>query len=168
MANAFSLTGDYHVNEVIGPATHIRSSRRKHMLEAPIWRVKWPTAPSFQRIWRLGDYTLCLLEAPRWMFDGSTRQVFRESWRLEEYLLTFGFCTGPGCEEDIDRCGVTLLNKHHYVDLFKNQQNLFCIGIHFVAYVSKFGDDPSQNTKYHFHPFRLKCSFLGACIFFIS
>ena len=56
---------------------------------------------------------------------------------------------------------MTLLNKHHYVDLFKNQQNLFCIGIHFVAYVSKFEDDPSQNTKYHFHPFRLKCSFLG-------
>ena len=29
MANAFSLTGDYHVNEVIGPATHIRSNQKQ-------------------------------------------------------------------------------------------------------------------------------------------
>ena len=69
------------------------------------------------------------------------------------------------CEEDIQRCEVTLPNKHHYVDLFKNQQNLFCIGIHFVAYVSKFEDDPSQNTKFHYHPFSLKCSFLGVLHF---
>ena len=46
-------------------------------------------------------------------------------------------------DKDISGGKVTLQNKHHYVDLFKNQhwENLFCIRSHFAVYVSKVRDD---------------------------
>ena len=52
-------------------------------------------------------------------------------------------------DKDISGGKVTLQNKHHYVDLFKNQhwENLFCIRSHFAVYVSKFLDDLSRNIQ---------------------
>ena len=65
MANAFSLTGDYHVNEVIGPANTLGQAGkniRGCKQEAP-------------------------LEMDGWMLDGSTRKVFGSEILWDKRIL---------------------------------------------------------------------------------
>ena len=114
MANAFSLTGDYHVNEVIGPATHIRSSRKNICWKLPDGSSDLRCSSEWTST---STSTKHMLEALRWIVWSSTAPHGKFSENLEGWRTTHSLINLHNLRTiHSDELG-TFLTLHHCIKL---------------------------------------------------